>query len=118
MVQMKVTERPNVYRVVVNFISHMVQMKVCCLTLCPFLLFSFISHMVQMKGYLWCGLPFSSDCLYIPHGSDESIDPYVSQRSSIHFISHMVQMKVMESLYRVIKTVIFISHMVQMKAGG
>ena len=58
-------------------------MKVCCLTLCPFLFFSFISHMVQMKdigGALMWPIGFS---LYIPHGSDERFKSDKRKRTDI-----------------------------------
>jgi len=74
----------------------------------------FISHMVQMKAHqnlimfamrtslypTWFRWKFESvlpailyDCLYIPHGSDESIKILPFRHSFCSFISHMVQMK-------------------------
>ncbi len=114
MVQMKAV--PNTYNefMRLTFISHMVQMKVCLELHVRRLLsplyptwfrwkilldtqlvntnLAFISHMVQMKVYLQVAC-FLSDFLYIPHGSDESLqwtDLYVYIN---YFISHMVQMK-------------------------
>jgi len=53
--------------------------------------------------------------LYIPHGSDESLNEYWQLMSIFLFISHMVQMKV-DTLEGFAYTVShFISHMVQMK---
>ena len=74
--------------------------------------------------------------LYIPHGSDESDDILRLQRYWKHFISHMVQMKVLPTVARGLRhfslyptwfrwkqlldfwlaeQLLFISHMVQMK---
>ena len=36
---------------------------------------------------------FEFDCLYIPHGSDESVLSISSEILRVSFISHMVQMK-------------------------
>ncbi len=56
-----------------------------------------------------------SACLYIPHGSDESIRGMVKYNHTPNFISHMVQMKAWMKRDRACFLMSFISHMVQMK---
>ena len=101
-------------RVVGNFISHMVQMKVLQLhdssltglSLYPtwFRWKVFVEPSFWVQGYplypTWFRWKLHYQChaeclsyLYIPHGSDERLRPGVNALIHYDFISHMVQMK-------------------------
>ena len=71
MVQMKVVFILSIALFIINFISHMVQMKAggCAAAQCRSI--GFISHMVQMKVIEHPEEDTPPTMLYIPHGSDE-----------------------------------------------
>ncbi|ACI20994.1 hypothetical protein THEYE_A2028 [Thermodesulfovibrio yellowstonii DSM 11347] len=77
--------------------------------------FDFISHMVQMKHHICKKIRIVFSSLYIPHGSDETMQKDVTENMLKNFISHMVQMKPTGQNVTVDEVEIFISHMVQMK---
>jgi|GEM_PF-2320731 len=76
---------------------------------------NFISHMVQMKLALAMGAGKTVLILYIPHGSDETQAGAAIATGFQNFISHMVQMKLKQTLQYLRDINAFISHMVQMK---
>ena len=97
------------------FISHMVQMKVAPIArheACKPPLYPTWFRWKKVGPNAWLG----RFCLYIPHGSDESVHCNASSNPSASFISHMVQMKVSDLNTPACLVEIFISHMVQMKA--
>ncbi len=62
--------------------------------------------------------PFIRCILYIPHGSDETVATQEVDLTPYHFISHMVQMKLVGIKALATDQLSFISHMVQMKRIG
>ena len=70
----------------------------------------FISHMVQMKAFLRAWLFLLLLLLYIPHGSDERIDSNIESVKQAFFISHMVQMKVREKCPKPLADCLYIPH--------
>ncbi len=71
--------------------------------------------MVQMKPKNFKGVGTIFCFLYIPHGSDETVKENSNMNFSLHFISHMVQMKRGCGLELKSAVTSFISQMVQMK---
>ena len=131
MVQMKEAPQKRPTLAKSTFISHMVQMKVVSGYINKNELSNFISHMVQMKvKHLICSLTMlfplyptwfrwktllcpslnAVSYLYIPHGSDESIDPSLNTDSAYIFISHMVQMKVNSTICFLAVFFLYIPH--------
>ena len=77
------------------FISHMVQMK-------PVAVFRLLLMLLALYptwfrwNWVWCVCCKYEFYLYIPHGSDETIHTLRGLGTSRNFISHMVQMKLIQ----------------------
>ena len=63
---------------------------------------------------MWCCSVISLFLLYIPYGSDKTLDDAGSVMAELSFISHMVQIKLEAAGLKAYMN-IFISHMVQIK---
>jgi len=91
------------------FISHMVQMKDRRNLITTNIIITLYPTWFRWKSS-WCYLCTCVYCLYIPHGSDESLCVMLMKSQMAIFISHMVQMKALCFFFSKATTSLYIPH--------